>query len=371
MKTKLPEGWEEKKLEEVANVDSGQGAPQGDKWFSGENIFVRAGDLNKLSEGKFVGDFCEKISSEAIKEYSLKKYKSNSIVFPKSGMSIKTDNIALLKHDCYVVNHLAIIEPKNLIDAKYIYYALKKLKISNLSKNSSYPSIRISDVKNFKLLWPKSELREKIVSILEKAENAKELRKEADELSKDYLKSVFVDMFGDPRSNSKKWKTKKGKEFIELAYGKGLSKKDRDGGKYPVFGSNGVVGGHSKYLVKGPGIVVGRKGSIGKLNFSEDNFWPIDTTYYIITNSNLKFIHYMLQFFNLERLNKSAAVPGLNRNDVYNLDIIDAPIELQNKFASIVKQVESMKEHQKESKQELDNLFNALMQKAFKGELKC
>ena len=57
--------------------------------------------------------------------------------------------------------------------------------------------------------------------------------------------------------------------------------------------------------------------------------------------------------------------------DLEKIKIPLPPIELQNKFAEIVKQVESMKEHQKESKEQIDDLFNALMQKAFKGELKC
>src|SRR5438105_1997665 len=110
MTNKLPDGWEEKPLVKIAKVYSGQGAPQGDNWFNGHHTFVRAGDLNVLSEGKFVGDSCQGVSDLAVKEYKLKKYPANSIVFPKSGMSVKTDNIAILKRDSYVVNHLAILQ---------------------------------------------------------------------------------------------------------------------------------------------------------------------------------------------------------------------------------------------------------------------
>jgi len=68
MKT-LPEGWKEMEIEDIALVDSGQGAPQGDKWYKGNEIFVKAGDLNNLSEGKFVGDFCSNIGYDAIEKY--------------------------------------------------------------------------------------------------------------------------------------------------------------------------------------------------------------------------------------------------------------------------------------------------------------
>lgn len=66
-----------------------------------------------------------------------------------------------------------------------------------------------------------------------------------------------------------------------LEYGERLAESSRKEGKYPVLGSNGIIGYHSEYLIKGPGIVVGRKGTIGVVNWSERDFWSIDTTYYV------------------------------------------------------------------------------------------
>ena len=70
-------------------------------------------------------------------------------------------------------------------------------------------------------------------------------------------------------------------DHIELAYGDGLPERNRKGGKYPVYGSNGVVGFHNEALVKGPGIIIGRKGTVGQVTLSKTDFWPIDTTYYV------------------------------------------------------------------------------------------
>ena len=64
-------------------------------------------------------------------------------------------------------------------------------------------------------------------------------------------------------------------------YGKPLKKEDRRDGKYPVFGSNGIVGYHDEYLVRGPFIIIGRKGTAGAVNYSEKNGFPIDTTFYV------------------------------------------------------------------------------------------
>ena len=183
----------------------------------------------------------------------------------------------------------------------------------------------------------------------------------------DYLKGVFSEMFlkGDFEKIFA-W------ELFEFSYGKGLPEKERSGEGFSVYGSNGIVGKHKDFLVKGPGIIIGRKGSIGEVVFSKENFWPIDTAYFITQKKKLEwiFLYYLLKFANLQRMNKSAAIPGLNRNDVYSKKFMLPPLALQKKFVSIVEKVEKIKEAQKKSKQEIDDLFNVLMQKAFKGEIK-
>src|SRR5437016_13460181 len=84
--------------------------------------------------------------------------------------------------------------------------------------------------------------------------------------------------------------------LFELEYGAGLSEQERSGVGYPVYGSNGVVGKHSHYLVEGPGIIVGRKGSVGEVHWSSESFWPIDTTYHVIpkTRVNLRWLFWLL-----------------------------------------------------------------------------
>ena len=76
------------------------------------------------------------------------------------------------------------------------------------------------------------------------------------------------------------WECSSLQEFIELAYGKALKKSERKPGPYPVYGSSGEVGTHSEPLVKGPGIILGRKGNVGSVFWTEDDFYPIDTVYY-------------------------------------------------------------------------------------------
>jgi len=263
---------------------------------------------------------------------------------------------------------MKLLRPKNnSINLKYVFLLMQTLKINSTTHKRYY----LSAYRHIKIPLPPLPIQKKIVEKLEKAEKIKQDREEANKLTQEYLQSVFYEMFGDPRINNKKWPMEKGNDIFEMSYGSGLTEENRDGGKYPVYGSNGKVGSHSEYLVKGPGIVVGRKGSIGELNFVNDNFWPIDTTYYVNLKrkTDMMFLLFLLKCFNLSRLNKSAAIPGLNRNDVYDINFICPPFSLQQKFAKIVEQIEKIKEHQKESREEIDKMFNSLMSRAFKGEL--
>ena len=110
---------------------------------------------------------------------------------------------------------------------------------------------------------------------------------------------------------------------IELAYGKALPAHAREEGPFSVFGSNGCVGHHSAPLVSGPGIVVGRKGSVGSIAYSEQDFWPIDTTYYVVNKNahDWRFLYHLLSTIGLDALNSHSTIPGLNRENAYSIRV--------------------------------------------------
>jgi type I restriction enzyme S subunit len=124
-------------------------------------------------------------------------------------------------------------------------------------------------------------------------------------------------------------------QIIELKYGKALPERERSGQGYPVYGSNGVVGHHQKALTSGVTIIVGRKGSVGEVNFSRTSCSPIDTTYYVdeFPFENPKYWFYKLKQLDLGSLNKSTAIPGFNRADAYSLPIQLPPQPEQKRIA--------------------------------------
>lgn len=130
---------------------------------------------------------------------------------------------------------------------------------------------------------------------------------------------------------------------IELAYGKSLPEHARKDGVYDVFGSNGRIGRHSANLVRGPGIIVGRKGSVGEVVYSERDFWPIDTTYYVVKKRehDWRFLFHLLSSLDLGKLNSHSAVPGLNREDVYSIAISLPELSEQKQIAAVLDVVDT------------------------------
>lgn len=154
------------------------------------------------------------------------------------------------------------------------------------------------------------------------------------------------------------------KELLTLEYGESLPDDDRAGGSFPVLDSNGVVGFHNEAIVSGPGIVIGRKGSIGQVTWVEENFWPIDTTYYVAqkTSHDKRWLYYLLQQLGLDRLNSATGVPGLNRDDAYALHA-PVPTESQSqKIAHILRAIDNVIEETRAVIEQTRRLKSALLQ---------
>ena len=135
------------------------------------------------------------------------------------------------------------------------------------------------------------------------------------------------------------WREVRLGEVCTLEYGKPLKEQDRKDGRHPVFGSNGIVGYHDEYLITGPFIIVGRKGSAGMVQYSIGDGFPIDTTFYVKAEERqicLLFLYYLLLELNLKKWGLQSGVPGLNRNDVHKMKIPFPPLPEQKAIASLL-----------------------------------
>jgi type I restriction enzyme S subunit len=139
---------------------------------------------------------------------------------------------------------------------------------------------------------------------------------------------------------------------LTFKYGKALPEQSRRPGTVAVYGSNGAVGTHDIALTQGPAIIVGRKGSIGEVHYSEGPAWPIDTTYFIdeFGQHAPRFWFWYLKSLQLGSLNRATAIPGLNRLDAYHLQVAIPPVAEQHR---IVAKLENLLQRSKSTDEEL------------------
>jgi type I restriction enzyme, S subunit len=149
-------------------------------------------------------------------------------------------------------------------------------------------------------------------------------------------------------------------DILTLEYGKPLPEANRKpSGKYPVYGANGEKGRSNDYYVDWPTIIVGRKGSAGELNLTENKFWPLDVTYFVDYDDkeyDLRFLYYLLQTQELTKLAKGVK-PGINRNDVYAIGVKTPGLAEQTRIVAILDEAFSGLDKAKQNAEK--NLQNA------------
>lgn len=168
------------------------------------------------------------------------------------------------------------------------------------------------------------------------------------------------------------WQTKKLGEILKLEYGKPLPNSKRSAyGEYPVYGANGERARSSSYFYDKPSIIIGRKGSAGELNLTEGKFWPLDVAYYVTFDekkSDLKFLYNLLTTLDLPKLAKGVK-PGLNRNEVYSIDV-EVPVlseqkRIVKKLDDIFEKVTKAKEAAEKNKQNSKELLESYLRNTF------
>lgn len=142
------------------------------------------------------------------------------------------------------------------------------------------------------------------------------------------------------------WKVTSLEDVATLQRGKDLPTDQRRKGLFPVVGSNGVVGYHSEYAARGPGVCVGRSGSVGKVTWVLGDYWPLNTVLWVRDfHDNVPgFVAYFLDFLDLGKYASGVSVPTLNRNTVHPLEVALPPLPEQRAITHILRAVQAARE---------------------------
>jgi type I restriction enzyme, S subunit len=134
------------------------------------------------------------------------------------------------------------------------------------------------------------------------------------------------------------WQTLALGEALTFQRGFDITKEEQRDGPYPVISSSGPKSLHAVFKVRGPGVIIGRKGSLGTVFYSDDNYWPHDTTLWIkdFHGNAPRFAYYFLQTMGFERLDVGASNPSLNRNHIHTIPVLWPPLPVQQRIAGIL-----------------------------------
>ena len=189
-----------------------------------------------------------------------------------------------------------------------------------------------------------------------------------------HLAPEIWNLFPDKLDGERKpvgWTTRRLENFLELAYGKSLPAKKRIPGKVAVYGSGGLTGTHNTALIDGPAVVVGRAGTVGSVFWEDGPVFPIDSVFYVIPRiGSILFSYHLLSIQPLRDMNTGAAVPGLNRGNVYRLEFPEPAPKLISAFENTTC---AIWQHRARNLREIETLSQTrdlLLPKLMSGEIR-
>lgn len=364
----------------------------------GVNV-VKLGDYIKIQTGKLDANASNKNGTYPFFTCAVEPLQINTYAYDCECILVAGNgdlNVKYYNGKFNAYQRTYIIEIKNKeLDIRYLYHFLTKY-IDILRKNSIggvIKYIKLGDLTDIKLPLPSINKQQKIASILDKADEIRTKKKQANEKLDEFLKSTFADMFSDPIRNDKDWNRYKMESLMTIKRG-GSPRPIKKflGGEYHWIKIGDATKNSSIYIYN-------TKEKIIKEGLNKTTFLPKGSLIFANCGVSLGFARILkidgcihdgwLSFSDIdESLNKifllktlnhitdyfrkiapDGTQPNLNTSIMKNFEVIVPPIELQNKFAKIVEKVEAQKQKNELVIEQMDNLFNSLSQRAFKGEL--
>jgi type I restriction enzyme, S subunit len=333
--------WPKIRIGDLGEVFTGRTpATEHPAYFGDDYPFITPGDMH---QGKYARATQRSVSHEGAELLKRIQVPANSVCVSCIGWQM--GEVIMTDKPSFTNQHINTIVPNGKVQPSFLYYSLRPRKQELLSLGATTgvrtPILNKSAFCDLKVKIPPLPLQRRIAGILSAYDDLIENNQRRIKILEEMARALYREWFVKFRfpghekvplldsslgSIPKGWEVKKLAEVLQLNYGKALKQEDRREGLVPVFGSSGIVGYHNAALVRGPGIIVGRKGNVGSVFWSNVDLYPIDTVYFVTSKLPLRFLFYELQTKNF--INNDAAVPGLNRQQAYSLEMPVPPCEL-------------------------------------------
>lgn len=381
----IPKEWEVVRLGNITEINKNSRDPAKE---IPNDIFLYI-DIDSIDGGTGIIREAKKIVGKDAPSRARRVIHKNDVIMSTVRPYLKAFAIVPEEYDNHICSTgFAVLSCKDSVVPRYLLYSLfSNIVINQCSRmmiGGQYPALNNSQVSKIKIPLPPFEEQQKISEILSTVDDAiqqvNEVIAKTERLKWGLMQELLTRGIGHKEFKDsdigripRKWKVVKVGDILSLEYGSGLPERERIPGAYPVVGSNGIVGYHNQAIVKGPGIVVGRKGTIGAVSWIDQDFWPIDTTYYVkirTTRVSLRWLFYELIYLNPARFDLADVVPGLKRELVHSLKMGYPLLHEQQKIASILSTVDKKLELERKRKEKLERMKKGLMNDLLTGKVR-
>lgn len=357
------------RLGDIFTISSG-GTPdkkRSEYYNNGTIPWVKTGDL----KGKYVPYNIELITQEALDNSSAKLFPPNTVLVAMYGATIGACSILDFEASTNQACAAFLPTPKVLPD--YLYYFLnskKSIFIQN-GVGGAQPNISAGYLKKFPFDVKSLDEQKKIVLVLDKVNDLISLRKQQLAKLDELVKARFVEMFGDPILNPKRFQTIPGEKLFKLSNGKTVPEEKRKTSGIPAYGGNGISWYTDKALYENDTLVVGRVGfQSGNVHLAKGPLWITDNAMYIsnfYTNDyNLIFLYSLMEHINFTRYQDAGDLRKITQKPFMQMYFIYPHAELQNQYSAFVAKTDKSKLAVQQSLDKLEVLKKSLMQEYFR-----
>lgn len=397
----LPSGWQYKKLGDCCKIISGS-TPSRSKpeYWDGDISWVTPKDLSNL-KSSILEDTPEKITEAGYKSCSTTLMPAGSILFSSRA---PIGHVAIAGKPMCTNQGFKSLVPDKSVNSGYLYWCMRFFtpNISVLGTGTTFKEVSKGTVENFQIPLPPLEEQRRIAAILDKADAVRRKRKEAIRLTEELLRSLFLDMFGDPVTNPMGWEVKKLGELvtdIESGWSPKCDSREAEIDEWGILKLGAVTWGHFNALENKallPGTIPRPKLEVksGDLLFSRKNTYELVGASAFVNHTRPKLMLPDLIFrlclkdlinpvylwqvlsqktmrFELSKLASGSAgsMPNISKAKLRTLYLPVPPLDIQFKYHKTTEIYWKQQACQKESLKFFSNLFNSLLQKAFRGEL--
>jgi len=349
-----------------------------------------------MNQGELLSTTKETITAEAVKECNCKQIPKGTVLF---SFKLSIGKVGITDVDMFTNEAIAafLIKDKSRLDTKFLFYTLKSTDYSvGSNKAVMGKTLNKEQLKKFTIPLPPIEEQHRIVKILDQAQSLIEKRKQAIAYLDDYIKAVFLDMFGDPVSNPKGWAVKNLKEVctkiadgthyspplvengIPYITARHLKPKGLDFFRNPTYISREE---HDKIYSrctpeKGDVLYIkdGATTGIAAINSYDFEFSMLSSLALLKPNSEFIRNHYLCYWLNNPKVKSNllqqmagVAIQRFTLTKINNFLVPTPPLELQDNFSKIFERTNPIQLQMQTQLKELEDNFQAQLQRAFRG----